>query len=80
MGGGMGGAGMMAHGRAIAGAHALHAVGHIGAGQRDQYLKSSRNAIAGMRKPKAPATFGSLAPSGLSFGSEDDFGGDTSGF
>lgn len=44
----------MAHGRAIAGAKALHAVGHITAAQRDQHIARSRSAL---RKP-----FGSFAP------------------
>lgn len=44
----------MAHGRAIAGAKALHAVGHITAQERDQHIQRSQSAL---RKP-----FGSFAP------------------
>ena len=45
----------LAHGRAIAGAKALHAVGHITAAQRDRHIKKSSAAIK--RKP-----FGAFAP------------------
>lgn len=44
----------MAHGRAIAGARALHAVGHISRAERDKHISKSRQAI---RKP-----FGSFSP------------------
>lgn len=50
-------AGVMAHGRAIAGAKALHAVGHIDEKQRDKHIKASQKAIGGARKP-----FGAFAP------------------
>lgn len=46
----------LAHGRAIAGAKALHAVGHISARERDKHVKASQKAI-GQRKP-----FGAFAP------------------
>lgn len=49
-------AGVMAHGRAIAGAKALHAVGHISESQRDKHIAKSQKAI-GQRKP-----FGAFAP------------------
>lgn len=48
---------VMAHGRAIAGAKALHAVGHITARQRDQHVAKSQKAIGAARKP-----FGAFAP------------------
>lgn len=48
-------AGVMAHGRAIAGAKALHAVGHISEAQRDRHIAKSQKAIG--RKP-----FGAFAP------------------
>lgn len=55
----------LAHGRAIAGAKALHAVGHISEAQRDKHVSASMKAIgkapakgaASARKP-----FGSFAP------------------
>jgi hypothetical protein len=46
----------LSHGRAIAGAKALHAVGHISAAERDKHVKASQKVIA---KRKA---FGSWAP------------------
>lgn len=45
-----------AHGRAIAGAKALHAVGHISAAERDKHVRASQKVIS---KRKA---FGSWAP------------------
>lgn len=50
---------VMAHGRAIAGARALHAVGHITPDERDQHIGKSQAAIrkSGPRKP-----FGSFSP------------------
>ncbi len=49
----------MAHGRAIAGAKALHAVGHITAKERDHHVAASRQAM-GQAAPRKP--FGSFAP------------------
>lgn len=46
----------MAHGRAMAGAKALHAVGHISAKERDKHLQASQAALGKPRKP-----FGSWA-------------------
>jgi hypothetical protein len=46
----------LSHGRAIAGAKALHAVGHITAAERDKHVKASQRFIS---KRKA---FGSWAP------------------
>jgi len=48
---------VMAHGRAIAGAKALHAVGHISERQRDKHISASQKAIGGGRKP-----FGAFVP------------------
>lgn len=51
----------LAHGRAIAGAKALHAVGHISAEDKDRHVKASQAALkrapGGPRKP-----FGSFSP------------------
>lgn len=48
----------MAHGRAIAGAKALHAVGHISRAERDKHIGKSQAALrGGPRKP-----FGSFSP------------------
>ncbi len=48
----------LAHGRAIGGAKALHAVGHITAAERDKHVSASMKALGkGKRKP-----FGSFAP------------------
>jgi hypothetical protein len=53
----------LAHGRAIAGANALHAVGHISEAQRDKHVNASMRAIG--KKPEAPRKpFGSFAPVG----------------
>ena len=49
---------VMAHGRAIAGAKALHAVGHISETARDKHIAKSQKAIGAARKP-----FGAFAPS-----------------
>ncbi len=43
----------MAHGRAIAGAKALHAVGHISAKERDKHMQASQAAL-GKPKPRKP--------------------------
>jgi len=50
----------MAHGRAIAGAHALHAVGHISAADRDKHVSASRAAIK--KAPFERKPFGSFSP------------------
>lgn len=56
----------LAHGRAIAGAKALHAVGHISEAQRDKHVSASMKAIgkaqAKVEAPRKP--FGSFAPMG----------------
>lgn len=41
----------MVHGRAIAGAKALHSVGHISAKERDKHIQASQAALAKPRKP-----------------------------
>ena len=51
---------VMAHGRAIAGAKALHAVGHISQAERDKHIGKSR-AVIGQAKP-ARKPFGSFVP------------------
>lgn len=56
----------LAHGRAIAGAKALHAVGHISEAQRNKHVSASMKAI-GKAPVKAEAPrkpFGSFAPMG----------------
>lgn len=50
----------LAHGRAIAGAKALHAVGHISAGERDKHMRASQAALK--KAPVARKAFGSWAP------------------
>jgi hypothetical protein len=50
---------VMAHGRAIAGARALHAVGHITPGERDRHIGRSHAAI---RKATPRKPFGSFMP------------------
>lgn len=53
----------LAHGRAIAGAKALHAVGHISAAERDRHVKKSQAAIkAAMGQQSQPKPFGAFAP------------------
>lgn len=49
---------VMAHGRAIAGAKALHAVGHISEKERDKHVKKSTDAM----KTAPRKAFGSWAP------------------
>ncbi len=49
----------LAHGRAIAGAKALHAVGHISPEERDKHMKASR---AALKKAKPRKAFWSWAP------------------
>lgn len=55
----------LAHGRAIAGAKALHAVGHISEAARDKHVNASMKAIGKPSKVEAPRKpFGSFAPMG----------------
>lgn len=55
------GADVMAHGRAIAGAKALHAVGHIPAQERDQHIQASQAALRKAPAPLPRKPFGSWA-------------------
>lgn len=52
----------LAHGRAIAGAIALHAVGHISPKERDKHVSASKSALVKAGKTAARKPFGAFAP------------------